>query len=210
MTKALIITSHVEGVSNLYMIQQESYSCVICADGGLLIAQQMGIKPDLLIGDYDSTELPESADVIHLPMEKNMTDSEAAIDLAVSKGYRTIDILGGLGGRFDHTMGNIGMLAKYCDTLSHMALIDGQNYVFMMNPGTISIPKNRYKYMGVISYGTSVPDVTLEGVKYPLSRHFLTNTTTLGVSNEIIADAATVSFSTGKLLIILSNDIDKP
>lgn len=208
MSKVLIITSHVEGVSELN-IKQEDYGCVICADGGFLIAEKLGLIPNLLIGDYDSMDVPENLDVIKLPMEKNMTDSEAAIDLAVEKGYNSIDIVGGLGGRFDHTMGNIGMLAKYCGRLSHLALIDGQNYVFMLEPGTIRIPKNHYKYMGVISYGDSVPDVTLRGVKYPLSGHFLTNSTTLGVSNEIVADVASVSFTSGRLLIILSNDIDK-
>lgn len=174
-----------------------------------MIAKELGLTPDILIGDYDSCEQPKDQSVIKLPMEKDMTDSEAAIDLAVSKGVRHITVVGGLGGRFDHTMGNVGMLAKYCGKLDHMAFIDGQNYIFMMQPGTIRIPKNKYRYLGIISYGPSASGVTLRGVKYPLTEYFLTNDTTLGVSNEIVAENATVTFSTGKLLIVLSRDGDE-
>jgi len=142
-------------------------------------------------------------------MEKDMTDTEAAIDLAVSKGFIHLTILGGLGGRFDHTMGNIGMLAKYTGKLDHIAFVDGQNKVFMLLPGTHRVTSAGYPYLGVISYGGTAENVTLSGVKYPLTNHLLTNETSLGVSNEITFDAANISFTAGKLLIILSKDIDK-
>ncbi|NBH62370.1 thiamine diphosphokinase [Anaerotruncus sp. 80] len=205
MEKTLIITSHLEHADSL-TVDFSEFNKIICADGGLLIAQKLGLSPDFLIGDYDSMNVP-SGDVIKLPMEKDMTDSEAAIDLAVSKGYKDITLLGGLGGRFDHTMGNIGMLAKFCGTTIRLSLIDGQNYLFMVAPGTYTVPKNAYTYLGIISYGDDAKNVTLRGVKYPLTNHHLTNKTTLGVSNEIICDSATVSFTDGMLLIILSKDL---
>lgn len=205
MTKTLIVTAHVE---NTEMLQTDfsSFDSVICADGGLKVARQLGLSPTCLIGDYDSMAQPEG-DVIKLPMEKDMTDSEAAIDLAVSQGAEDITVLGGLGGRFDHTMGNIGMLAKYCGRLKHLAMTDGQNYVFMAAPGAYTVPKSRFPYLGIISYGAAAENVTLRGVKYPLTNHLLTNETTLGVSNEITAEAAEISFTKGRLLIILSRDM---
>ncbi|WP_419026085.1 thiamine diphosphokinase [Emergencia sp.] len=208
MLKALIITSHIDHLEQV-SIDFTSFDTIICADGGFLLAQKLGLLPDLLIGDYDSCDQPEDQDVIKLPMEKDMTDSEAAIDLAVSRGASHITVLGGLGGRFDHTMGNMGMLAKYCGKILHLAFVDGQNYVFMATPGTISVPKNAYRFLGLISYGDSAKGVTLRGVKYPLTDHCLTNTTTLGVSNEITEENATITFSSGKLLIILSKDISQ-
>lgn len=206
MTKALIITSHVDHMEKIPP-QAAASGTVICADGGLLIAQQLGLAPDILIGDYDSSPRPDLPDTIVLPMEKDMTDSEAAIDLAVSKGFRRITVLGGLGGRLDHTMGNLGILAKYCGKLDQLVFVDGQNCVFMLPPGSFTIPKNTYRYMGIISYGSFARDVTLRGVKYPLTNHLLTNDTTLGVSNEITAEAASVSFTEGRLLVILSDDV---
>lgn len=208
MAKTLIITSHVEKLEQI-TIDFTSFDTVICADGGLLIAERLGLVPDFLIGDYDSMDIPKKYDIIKLPMEKDMTDSEAAIDLAVSKGFDHLTVLGGLGGRFDHTMGNIGMLAKYCGKIRNLVLMDGQNCVFMMEPGLIKVPKNPFKYLGIISYGSQAQGVTLRGVKYPLNDHLLTNETTLGVSNEITSQEAEISFSQGKLLIILSKDADK-
>lgn len=206
MTKALIITSHVEHLNRLRLDFSE-FDTIICADGGFGIAQQLGLTPDVLIGDYDSSLRPDLPGIIVLPMEKDMTDSEAAIDLAVSKGFSHITVLGGLGGRMDHTMGNLGMLAKYCGKLDHLAFVDGQNYVFMMPPGSFTVPANPYPYMGIISYGASARDVTLKGVKYPLTNHLLTDDTTLGVSNEIVEKDAVISFTEGRLLVILSGDV---
>ncbi len=208
MNKCLIILSHVEGVDKMINWNWD-YDSVICADGGLLVAETLGIEPDLLIGDYDSMALPEGRDVIRLPAEKDVTDSEAAIDLAISRGSRDITLLGGLGGRLDHTLGNLGMLAKYCGKVKRLVISDSRNYVFMMIPGVITIPKNDYKYLGIIAYGGPAENVTLSGVKYPLDHHLLTDHTTLGVSNEITASEACIEFTKGKLLVILSSDVDK-
>ena len=205
MNSALILTAHVDNPEQI-SIDFSRFDTVICADGGLLVADRLGLTPDILIGDFDSVEQPKEREVIKLPAEKDMTDSEAAIDLAVSQGYDHIVVLGGLGGRFDHTMGNIGILSKYCGKLSHLALTDGQNYVFMASPGRVTIPRGDYTYLGVISYGGAAKSVTLKGVKYPLTDYLLSDSTTLGVSNEIIEETAEISFTKGKLLLILSRD----
>lgn len=206
MNKTLIITSHVERIDNL-SLNFDQYSRIICADGGYKISCQLGLKADILIGDYDSMEMPNIDGIIKLPMEKDLTDSEAAIDLAVSSGSTYIDILGGLGGRLDHEMGNLGILCKYNSQVSHMAIIDGQNYVFMISPGSKCIEKMNYRYLGVISYGGTAENVSIEGVKYPLKNYNLNNKTSLGVSNEICGKTASISFDKGILLIILSNDL---
>lgn len=208
MKKALIITAHVEHFEYIDL-DLDQFHAIICADGGLLIAERLGLHPTHLIGDYDSMKMPDMPDIIKLPMEKDMTDTEAAVDLAVSLGFNHITVLGGLGGRFDHTMGNLGVMAKYCGIIDYFAFLDGQNYIRMIVPGHYELVKNPYPYLGIISYGDFAELVTLRGVKYPLEDYFLTNDTSLGVSNEIIADVAEISFTSGKLLIILSKDIDK-
>lgn len=208
MQKALIITAHVEHLEYIDL-DFNQFDSIICADGGFLIAEKLGLSPTHLIGDYDSMKMPDVNGVIKLPMEKDMTDTEAAVDMAVELGFRHITVLGGLGGRFDHTMGNLGVLAKYCGKIESIAFIDGQNYVRMVPPGHYEMPKNPYKYLGIISYGDFAEKVTLRGVKYPLEDHFLTHETSLGVSNEITKEIAEISFASGKLLVILSKDIDK-
>lgn len=206
MNKCLIVTSKVEYLNQINLSSND-YRCIICADGGFEIAQKLKLRQDILIGDYDSCTLPDKRNAIILPAEKDMTDTEAALDLAVSKNYTYIDILGGLGGRFDHTMGNIGLLAKYCGAINHLTIFDGANYVFMINPSSVLVKKGSYKYISLISYGETAQDVCISGVKYPLHNFSLTNTTTIGVSNEILSNEAEISFSKGKLLIILSKNI---
>lgn len=208
MSKALVITAYLNGSCN-QLLSKLNYDTVICADGGLEVAERLNLQPDILIGDYDSMPLPKNRNVIRLPMEKDMTDSEAAIDLAFSKGFDDVLVIGGLGGRFDHTMGNIGILAKYCKEPVTLAFADEQNYIFMVSPGRITIPKNNYKYLGIISYSPITSGLTIKGVKYPLNNFKLKNNTSLGVSNEIIDKNAEIEFNSGQLLIVLSNDLAK-
>jgi len=218
----LIVTSRVDGAEQLN-IDLSAYDAVICADRGLQVAEALDLLGDVpvyLIGDYDSGTPPTEAEqaaasgLVVLPTVKDMTDSEAAIDLAVSRGYDVIHVLGGLGGRFDHSMGNLGMLAKYVEDprVKELWFEDGQNRVFMKTPGTFRVPargpENRFDYFGLIAYSGAVEGLTITGAKYPLAGHTLTPDTTLGVSNEVAKDApfAEVSHTNGHLLVILSKD----
>ena len=228
----LIITAHIDAPETL-PIDGSQYSCVICADGGLTHARALGIQPDYLIGDFDSESgiPPVSTDsgsqtgsagaaaasengavrshceIIRLPAEKDMTDTEAAIDLAVSLGCQRITCLGGLGGRFDHTMGNIGMLSKYCGSGIELDFVDGINRVTMLPPGTYRVPRGEWKYLGFFAWGGPVTGLTLSGTKYPLADFTLHDDTSRCVSNEITDDPAAVTFRTGRLLMIQSSDI---
>ena len=206
MAKALVITSYAEHIDKL-RTDFSSFDKVICADGGYLIAGKLGLKPDFFIGDYDSSPVPDASNAKVLPCEKDMTDTEAAIEAAVNSGADEVTILGGLGGRFDHTMGNIGMLCRYTEKGLKISMEDGQNYVFMLAPGSYEIPANSFRYMGIISYSPVTKGIRLGGTKYPLDGYDLTYDTSLGVSNEIISDKASISFDEGLLLMIFSDDV---
>ncbi len=219
----MILTSHFEG-SDLFSIDKTAYDAIICADRGLQVAEALDLLGDVpvyLIGDYDSGSPPTEAEraaasgLVVLPTVKDMTDSEAAIDLAVTEGFGVIHVYGGLGGRFDHTMGNLGMLAKYAEDprVSELWFEDGQNRVFLKTPGTFRVPakgpESRFDFFGLIAYGGPVEGLTITGAKYPLAGHTLTPDTTLGVSNEVAKDApfAEVTHTNGHLLVILSRDL---
>ena len=205
MATALVLTAYIPVFPEAY-INSISYDTVICADGGYRIALENNIKADYLIGDYDSMNMPEIDGIIKLPMEKDMTDTEAAINLAVKTGINNIHIIGGLGGRFDHTMGNLGVLSKYSSAGINIDLADHQNIVRILTPGQYKISAPAYKYLGIISYSDTVSGLTLKGVKYPLTDFSLNNSTSLGVSNEITGEQAEISFTEGRLLVISSND----
>lgn len=203
---AYIITSYIDGEAILSEIPEDGY--LICADKGWKYAQKYGLTPDMIIGDFDSSERPDFENTVILPAEKDVTDSEAALDYAVEHGFQRIVMLGGLGGRLDHTMGNIALLAKYCERPGIEVFIkDCQNLAFMKSAGAFTIAgDDKYKYVGLLSYGGDVTGLTLKGFKYELDDHTLTDDTTLGVSNELTDGCGRVTFKAGRLLVIMSRD----
>lgn len=206
---ALIITSHIEHITKIRL--RRKFDLTVSADGGYLYARALGVTPEVYIGDHDSAPLPPSGNMenrIVLPTVKDVTDSEAAIDYCIEKGCSEVFVLGGIGGRLDHTLGNLGIMAKHCKH-AHIVFLDGQNRTFMLHPGEHRIEKNDFKYLGLIAYGGSVGGLTIKGCKYELSDKELVCETTLGVSNEITGNEALISFSSGKLLVVQSQDIKK-
>ncbi len=212
MKRAMILTSYLDGAKHLTpsVLDAASYDAVICADGGLRWAKRLDLTPTILIGDYDSMDRPTGENLIVLPQEKDMTDTEAALDLAIREGAKQIAIIGGLGGRFDHTMGNIGLLCKSAASGVQVSLEDGYNKVFLLTPGTYRLERGRFHYFSLIAYGGPVTGLTLEGAKYLLHNHTLTYDTSLGVSNEVASGykQVTISFTDGLLLVIQTNDAD--
>ena len=237
MKTALIITTIINDAIRIRRsILDADYDMIICCDGGLDRAIELGVKPTILLGDFDSSErfavpddfddIEESnedatpdenasisdndksdeAELIVLPHEKDATDTEAAVDLAYERGARVITIIGGLGGRLDHTMANLGLLAKYLGK-ADIFIIDGDNFVRMLAPGKHMIVGAGYDYLGLIPFGGPVTGLTIKNVKYPLDNCDVYGTTSLTVSNEITEDPAQISFDSGKLLVIQSDDI---
>ena len=216
MKKCLIVTSFIDQMDQLIddmdFFDKASFDCTIAADYGRVNCEKLGIRPDILIGDYDSSDRPPADQgAIVLPTHKDMTDTEAALDLAAEKGCRDITLLGGLGGRFDHTMGNLGMLAKFTDLTDHIELVDGENRVFMARPTgnqpdtdpPILVEKGRYTYLGMAAWTPTVTGLTSRGVAYPVTDFTLSSDTTRGACNEILpGQEARITFRTGKLMII--------
>ena len=85
---------------------------VIAADKGVEILNCHGLTPDLTVGDFDSSSYVPEKNVIVLPVEKDVTDTHAAVDIALEKGAEEIVIYGGMGGRPDHTLANISLIAS--------------------------------------------------------------------------------------------------
>lgn len=210
MKKAIIVTAYVDNIEAVKGIKD--FTSCIAADGGHLNASKIGLTPDIIIGDFDSSKSPctSKAEIISLPREKDLTDTEAALELAIEREFDEVVIIGGLGRRFDHTLANLGILAKYYDRLSHLAFLDGYNYVYMLTPGSHKISKNilgtEYKYLGINSYSDCCKDLFIKGCKYPLNGFTLPKATSLGTSNEILSECAEISFSKGELIITHSND----
>lgn len=203
--RCVIITAFVDGnISEIY--QKESSDYIICADGGTQIAEKGGIVPDIVLGDLDSANvIDEKYDFIKFPKEKDDTDTMLCLKYGIDKGFDNFVIIGGIGGRFDHTIANIQTLAyaKEHNVTAKLISKDAECF-FLWEKDSCELNKKDGFYLSVFSYSEKCTGVTIKGTKYPLENGELTNTFPLGVSNEITENKAYISLDKGKLLVILA------
>lgn len=206
----LILLSYMECVTpDMAQDLAETADYIIAADGGQNRAREFGLQPDCVIGDFDSTTLDEDFDCIYItyPAEKDLTDTEAALTHALEKGCRNVILLGGMGGRLDHTMGNIGLLDKYYSSFDHMEFIDGKNRMELLKDSGRSLERDsRYKYFGLVSLNAEASGIDIRGAKYELTGASLERASTMGVSNEFKEDTVEIRVQDGILLIVRSAD----
>ncbi|HIT52443.1 MAG TPA: thiamine diphosphokinase [Candidatus Fimivicinus intestinavium] len=181
---------------------------LLCVDGGYLHARRMGLCPDLLLGDFDSSRLPEdlSCEILSYPPEKDDTDMLLALKAGLERGFRDFLILGGLGGRLDHTVANFTVLAYALEHGAGAVLRDEKNIAFLLRNGSVSVPFRPGFKMSVFPYGGAAQGVCLRGVQYPLESYYMPAYCTLGVSNEVLPSGAEVSVASGTLLLLFSMD----
>lgn len=178
---------------------------IICADGGYDNALRFGLRPNLLVGDMDSiTALPSGVEIIPVPAEKDDTDTMLAVKLAIERGFDTITILGGVGGRLDHVFANIQTLL-YCAEHGVEAVLAGvKNSAFIIINTTKSLQAKKDYFVSVFSLSPFSDGVTLKGLRYPLVDAHVVNSFPIGVSNEFREDTAQITVKSGTLLVILS------
>ena len=169
----------------------------------------MGVHTNILIGDFDSLgHIPDDVDeVMQLPPEKDLTDTQVAVDVAIERGADEIVIVGSTAGRLDHALSNLAILEKYWGNRIPMYIVNGQNRVrFIRNSGFIVV-RSKYKYFSIIVADQKVKGVSIEGAKYPLVNQTMTRIHQYAVSNEIVKNAALINVKKGGLYIIESRDL---
>ena len=179
----------------------------IAADGGYETAKKLGEKIDILVGDLDSikSEPPKDAELIKVPAEKDFSDLQLAINVALEKGADEIVIIGGLSGRLDHTLANLALLQALSAMNIHAHINDGFNRVRYLNSTSTLIARNHYKYLSLMPISEKLKGVTIEGCKYPLKNATLTKREpTLAISNEIEGNCALIAVRRGECYVIES------
>jgi thiamine pyrophosphokinase len=201
-----------EHLPNLISYQKED-SIWIGVDKGVYTLLSKGIEPDIAFGDFDSVTKEEMEFIqskvksinIFKP-EKDEPDIELALMWALKQKPEKIRLFGATGGRLDHFFGNVQLLLRQVGSCP-IEIIDQQNIIFVKAPGTYQIKKmEEKKYVSFIPIASAVANLTLIGFKYPLKDRHIPLTSTLCISNELIDEYGTFSFSEGILLVIRSND----
>ena len=177
---------------------------VIAADSGYDVCASLGIRPHLLVGDFDSVtckRIDPSIPVKRMPTHKDVTDTMLACECAVEQGLTELWILGGLGGREDHALSNIFYLENLKDRGLEARIVDARNEIRLLSDETVTIPRSDWRYLSLFALDSCT--VTVEGCEYPLKDYVLTRKSSFAVSNEITDEAATVKVA-GKLLLARS------
>lgn len=197
---------------------------IIAADSGYNNASRLGVRPGLLLGDLDSIDRKKLApdelehiEKIIVPAIKDDTDTQLAVDTALERGADEIYIIGGLGGRLDHTLSSVFLLEYIADRGIDAVMTDGQSRVRVMKtagePVTLLIPKtfdgeNGFKYLSIVSLTDECEGVRISGVFYPLDGVTLERRYSYAVSNEITSDSAEITLERGTMLVIESRDLN--
>ena len=175
---------------------------VIAADRGLENARQMGLSPSLLVGDFDSLGwIPDGENVVRLPVEKDVTDTAAAVAEGIKRGYTRFLLLGCTGGRPDHTYAAYQLLADLAAGGNFGVLIGDGFTVTALSDGSLCFPPEEKGTLSVFAVGGPAAGVDLSGVFYPLTDGTLDPTFPLGVSNSFVGKPVSVTVRRGTLLI---------
>ena len=201
-----------------------SFDKVFAVDKGLEYAEQLGIVPDYLIGDFDTVDSQLLAryemqiakceiDTVleRHPVKKDASDTELALYVAMMLGAKKITMLGGTGSRLDHVLANIGLLLQVEKQGIETCIVDENNRIRLLSDqGLQEFEMNRNeqhgKYISLIPITEQVEGVTLKGVMYPLNRASIYMGSSLTISNQIVDAKLHVKLEKGKMLLIESKD----
>ena len=182
---------------------------VIAADAGLLNARALGVEPAILLGDFDSLGEPdvdECVELIRVPAEKDDTDTQLAVRIALERGAREIVIIGALDGRLDHTLSVLAILEDLDAKHIHALVTNGQNRARFLRNNSTLIARSGFHYLSLIAADPVVKGVTLEGCKYPLKKARLSRLNQYAVSNELTGNCALIDVRRGGVWVLETTD----
>lgn len=176
---------------------------IIAADGGYSTLTKLNIKPDLVVGDFDSLgEAPENEKIIKHPVKKDDTDTLLAVKIGLEKGYKTFVIYGAIGGRLDHTVASIQTATFVAENGGIAYIYDGNYTITAIKNSSIKFKDNAKGYISIFGLSGVAKGVTIDGLLYTLDNAEITPYFPIGVSNEFINKESEISVKDGVLTII--------
>lgn len=209
MQSFIIIAAGAPPTKKLLTQEITSNSTIIAVDGGANCLRKYHIMPHYLIGDLDSIAAntlefftKQNLPVERYPRDKDTTDTNLALQKAISLGATKIVFLGCLGGkRTDHLLGALGLLATCLELKIPAYLKDDYQIISLLDSST-TISGNYGSVFSLQPYGYSVKNLTIRNSKYELNNYELKMGDVLTLSNEIRDQDVIVQFTSGRLLLI--------
>lgn len=175
----------------------------ICCDSGLRHREGLGVTPELIVGDFDSHANPRlDTETIVLPREKDDTDTVFAVKEALVRGFREFLLVGVIGGRLDHTLGNVSLLLFLDARGAAAAALDDFSEMQVVSERPVQVGEE-YAYFSLLNITGTARGITVKNAKYPLCNAEITCEYQYGISNEVLPGmTAEVSVGQGRLLLV--------
>jgi len=190
----------------------EDATALICVDSGGNCLMELGIEPDYLVGDFDSIRR-EALDyirgtkcsILEYPKDKDFTDTELALELAMRLDSNSIVFLGSTGTRLDHVIGNLGLL-RACVQNGIDAFLKDDNNSIMITDKPLTLKAEPGTTFSLQAFGGTVENLTIIGARFPLSGYRLEIGDPLTISNRFLDSDVEVEFTEGLLMVMYSRD----
>lgn len=175
---------------------------IIAADGGYKYLVEIGIRPDLLVGDFDSLDfIPGDTEIYRFPSEKDDTDMGLAIQKGIELGYSDFSLYAGSGTRNDHFFANLQLMNRFSEKGVSIRMVCPECNIYALKNGEISLSKEKGTVFSVFSLSDACEGVSIKHAKYEIENEALSNRFPLGVSNEFSGGRTHISVKSGVLLI---------
>lgn len=205
--KFLIMANGEYGDIAWYKGREELFDRVVCVDGGTGAACRLGIIPDWIVGDLDSTREEDRSFMERagvrleiFPAEKDFTDTQLALDLARREGAREVVVWGGTGSRLDHTLSNLFNAAKLVEDGIDIRFEAPGLTIYLVGERLI-VPGRDGETVSILVLGDRATGVTLEGFRYPLQDADLDGKCQYTVSNIITEPNPRIRVAAGILAV---------
>ncbi len=179
---------------------------VIACDSGIESCKDIGVTPNLIVGDFDSHKKPNTdIEIITLPTAKDDTDTMFAAKEAVKRGFSEVVLLGAVGDRIDHTLANVYILSYLQDEGVKGMIVDdfSEMLIISENGQNISRISDNYKFFSLLCLEGKVEGVTIKNAKFPLENGIITPNHQYATSNEVLpGEVAEVSIEKGSVLLV--------
>ena len=181
----------------------EAGDFLLACDRGLVYALDEGLRPDLILGDFDSFrgELPAELPVLRYPAEKDDTDTMLAVRWAAENGFEAVRLCCAFGGRLDHLLSNIQSLHLAAKLGMEAEAADENSLLRVLRPGSYRVPERRGWSLSLLALTERVEGLCIRGAKYELRDAVLENPSTLGQSNAFRGEVE-LRFASGVIAMI--------
>ena len=208
-TRCVIISASPELDSDFLASQINADDYVICADGGADKLIPIGIVPNLIIGDFDSSvnyKHFKDSEVVTLKVQKDDTDTMHCAAEAISRGFKNIVFFGATGGRIDHTLANLSVLLYLQNNDASGKIIDEFNEISLLNSGRNILANVCGKTISVMPFACFTATLSYKGMFYPMESQSVNADFPYTISNVAVDDEVEIFLHSGTALLIIVND----